>query len=395
MIRKVLLDITSQYLNAKKAALNGHPLYNYLKTGCSQQFYGTGIIDIYQYEVRGSAGITEWASVPWIAVFDKQISTVASKGYDIVYLFTGDMKGVYISLNQGWTYFKSNYGQKVGAIKIKQVVKYWQATLKSGLGAFTYDPINLKAKGFRTNLPKGYELGHICGKYYDANNLPSENELVRDLQNMISLFRELKGHFKGDFEKTNNYLFQTNIVDVEEDFDNLYNKIDKIIISNGNSTQLNLKSDLPMINSQSSNTSNQSIITSNSKQTDYELKNKKQQKLGLAGEYMVIKLLKSKGFTVEHVSKTRNDREGYDIKAIDIGGKELHIEVKTTTGGINAPFYLTDNELEHSRKYADIYYLYRIYNFDGEKGDFFIIEGDVSNYMVLETKIYITNGRKL
>ena len=34
-----------------------------------------------------------------------------------MYLFDAEMKGVYISLNQGWTYYKKRYGTKLGSKK--------------------------------------------------------------------------------------------------------------------------------------------------------------------------------------------------------------------------------------------------------------------------------------
>lgn len=38
------------------------------------------------YKVKGSVGAGRWTDVPWIAVFDKRITTSAQKGVYIVYL---------------------------------------------------------------------------------------------------------------------------------------------------------------------------------------------------------------------------------------------------------------------------------------------------------------------
>ena len=37
--------------------------------------------------VEGSAGAGNWAAVPWISVFDPAITTSATRGYYLVYLF--------------------------------------------------------------------------------------------------------------------------------------------------------------------------------------------------------------------------------------------------------------------------------------------------------------------
>ncbi|MDI5789132.1 DUF3578 domain-containing protein [Bacillus licheniformis] len=44
--------------------------------------------------------------------FLKNLTTSATRGYYIVYLFSADGSGVYVSLNQGWTYFKESMVQR-------------------------------------------------------------------------------------------------------------------------------------------------------------------------------------------------------------------------------------------------------------------------------------------
>jgi hypothetical protein len=52
------------------------------------------------------------------------------------------MSGVYISLNQGWTYFKNIYKSE-GKKKIKRVTDAWKSLLFSTLNDFSFDPIVL------------------------------------------------------------------------------------------------------------------------------------------------------------------------------------------------------------------------------------------------------------
>lgn len=44
------------------------------------------------YKVKGSVGAGRWTDVPWIAVFDKRITTSAQRGVYIVYLLNKDTK---------------------------------------------------------------------------------------------------------------------------------------------------------------------------------------------------------------------------------------------------------------------------------------------------------------
>jgi 5-methylcytosine-specific restriction protein A len=142
-----------------------------------------------KYKIQGSIGQGNPAEIPWICVFDLDITKSAQEGFYIVYLFSSDMSGVYLSLNQGWTQYEREYGTKDGRVEIKKNANYSKTLLKSDQG-FSYAPINLKAT---KSLGKGYELGNICSVYYDANEIPKEEDLINDLRNLIGVYRELKG----------------------------------------------------------------------------------------------------------------------------------------------------------------------------------------------------------
>lgn len=146
------------------------------------------------YKIQGSIGQGNPAEIPWICVFDLDITKSAQDGFYVVYLFKSDMSGVYLSLNQGWTQYEREYGTKEGRIEIKKNATVSKKLLKSDQG-FSYSPIDLKAT---KSLGKGYELGNICSVYYDANAIPSEEDLINDLRNLIGVYRELKGRVGSD-----------------------------------------------------------------------------------------------------------------------------------------------------------------------------------------------------
>ncbi len=66
--------------------------------------------DNHRYLVSGSAGQGNWARVPWAAVFDRFVTDTAQDGYYVVYLVREDFAGIYLSLNQGVTTVKKQYG---------------------------------------------------------------------------------------------------------------------------------------------------------------------------------------------------------------------------------------------------------------------------------------------
>lgn len=94
------------------------------------------------------------------------------------------MSGVYLSLNQGWTFYKENFKPvKCAREEIRNVAGRWRTLLASTLNDFSIDEIDLHHNG---DLARGYELGHICGKFYDADDLPSDSSMIQDSHAMIS-----------------------------------------------------------------------------------------------------------------------------------------------------------------------------------------------------------------
>lgn len=78
---------------------------------------------------------------------------------------------------------------------------------------------------------------------------------------------------------------------------------------------------------------------------------------------------------VQHLSRLQGDGLGYDISSINDDGSPRYIEVKTTSGGFNQPFYMSKNERHFFEEYGDSAFIYRVYNFNREtrRGDVRII----------------------
>ena len=151
-------------------------------------------INLKKYLIVGSIGKGQFAEIPWVSIFRKSITDTATKGIYIVYLFTADMKGLYLSLNQGFTYFKDTYGTKKGRKEIKRVSHYLQQRCKTIPEDLNLKSIELKAE---KPLGKGYVPGHIAGKYYELDKLPSSEELADDLRNLMSVYEEVIGLIGG------------------------------------------------------------------------------------------------------------------------------------------------------------------------------------------------------
>ncbi|MFC1998782.1 MrcB family domain-containing protein [Chloroflexota bacterium] len=212
-MKQTFLEIMRGYNTARQQPLTDHALAKYINKDAPKQLIEEAAISTAQYSVQGGSGKGNWAEIPWIGVFDRQITTSAQKGYYIVYLFKAEMTGVYLSLNMGWTQFENKFKSlKEARANIRDTAVVCKKLLRSSLSDFSYDPINLATK--RT-LGVGYQLGHICGRFYPREDIPDDNLLINDLRNLIGVYRELKGYL-GTTDITSLHLMQQDTEEAEE-----------------------------------------------------------------------------------------------------------------------------------------------------------------------------------
>lgn len=69
---------------------------------------------------------------------------------------------------------------------------------------------------------------------------------------------------------------------------------------------------------------------------------------------------------VQHLSRLQGDGLGYDILSVNADGTPRFIEVKTTSGSLETPFYMSENEKRFFEEYGESAFLYRIYEFDAQ-----------------------------
>lgn len=146
-----------------------------------------------------------------------------------------------------------------------------------------------------------------------------------------------------------------------------------------------------------------STVFTTNRNVDYPKVYDQNQKVGLLGELLVLSHEKQKlaefgrvdlAKSVKHVSVEEGDGVGYDILSYTIKGEKKYIEVKTTVGDINNPFYLTINELHFSQEHSSEYYLYRLFDLDLEtkKASYYIFQGNLDTGFSLEPIMFrVTN----
>jgi 5-methylcytosine-specific restriction protein A len=139
-----------------------------------------------RYVVYGSAGQGNWARVPWAAVYDRLVTDTAQDGYYLVYLVREDFSGVYLSLNQGITSVRKQYGSDA-----REALRVRAGDFLARLGhlgdGLLHGPIDLAASSGST-LGAFYEQGAICSVYYSRASLPPDSQLSADLLRFIDLY---------------------------------------------------------------------------------------------------------------------------------------------------------------------------------------------------------------
>jgi len=189
MISEALTNISKNYLDAKTQDLSGHPFADYIRKVAKDYVIPTLGDFAENFVFRSSPGIHQaWADVPWIAVMDPEVTTTTQTGYDVVYLFSVDMKRVYLSLNQGVTYLTEEIGQKKAMDELARRAAFIRDRVPEYKEFFSDQPIDLASSLSSSHRPKLYEPGHAFGTVYDFKNPLDETKCVNDLRKILELY---------------------------------------------------------------------------------------------------------------------------------------------------------------------------------------------------------------
>jgi 5-methylcytosine-specific restriction enzyme A len=187
MIQDVFQRVAREFVDARAGSLANHPLANYLRDDAAQEVRDA--ISRPDLRVVGAPGQGNWADVPWLALFNPEVTTSATRGYDIVYLFAADMSTVTLSLAQGVTAIRDEFKNKAAAEMLRRAALI-RDRVPEFFERFIAGPIQLKGT---TQLAKDYDTAVAFCRSYVIGNLPDEGRLIADLQVMIRLCDLLVG----------------------------------------------------------------------------------------------------------------------------------------------------------------------------------------------------------
>jgi 5-methylcytosine-specific restriction protein A len=197
-LRETLQRILIEYPTAKSLPFEGNALAGFIRVEAVLDVEealgeaGVGVV------VEGSAGRGNWATVPWISVFDPAITTSATRGYYVVYLFHASEPVVHLSLNQGTTAVREEFGNRA-----REVLQDRATLMRTRVTEFGSSLPAIRIElGSTAGLPGDYVAGHALGATYMLANLPDEAELRADLQTIVRAYRSLtyRGGADADIE---------------------------------------------------------------------------------------------------------------------------------------------------------------------------------------------------
>lgn len=140
-----------------------------------------------EFIVEGSIGNGNMALVPWVGIFNRAVTATAQEVYYIVLLFSETMTSCYLSLNQGVTELKGQFGPAVANSKMRATARRALQFLVTDRGAFL-GPIDLDATG---SLGKGYENSAIESYRYDLQNLPNQVNVAENFLSLLNHYDRL------------------------------------------------------------------------------------------------------------------------------------------------------------------------------------------------------------
>lgn len=354
--------------------------------------------DSNKYLIKASIGVGQRSEIPWLCIFNRTVTTSATKGMYICFLFRKDMSGFYLELGQGITTFEELFG-KDQYKNIEKVANYFRNLITDN--KFSRDSIDLKGSN---KLAKGYEYGTIISKYYDKNNY-SENELLKDLIDLKNIYDDICENLVDDS-------YMSIVSNVVQSMDPSYiiaeeasRIIEKAILEEEKLDEAEIitleRVDIPKYKQKNKYSK---IKKKTIKKIDYLKKAKSNAKNGLLGEELVMTYEQNRlieigredlAEKIRWVSK-EDDSIGYDIISFDVdkdnNAKEKYIEVKTTEGNDTNVFYISMNEVDVMDKLKEQYFIYRVFNLKTGHPEVFVLDyNDFKDKIDLSVDSYIAS----
>lgn len=394
MLKDLFNSVLANYIDGSKRTDKTDPNYDLLIHKIPMAL-GTLFPKRRDLLVAGSCGKGQKTDYPWVAIYNKNITSSAQRGLYLVYLFKKDMTGFYLSLNQGITYYAETYKKKKYECA-RKVADYF----RNEIGDEYFDKDDIDLGGVPGNLGYGYQETNIISKYYVKGSFTTE-QLERDLLKILAIYDELVGVLGEDGYDYNNAVKKILFTDADsfESADEAIDNIKKAIFS---AVDVSVTRTLKNVEPKERRTKKYAKIRSvgPTNKIDYIAKAKADMEVGLLGEELALEYEREKlirqGYP-ELASKVRrvsiiSDAYGYDIESYELIGlkmEKVYLEVKTTTNKLDVDFPVSKNEVNESNEKKDHYCIFRIYDAKSVTPSFYKVFGKIEDNFELDPVSYL------
>lgn len=150
-----------------------------------------GRVGEYGFSVNGRDAMGRPSRIPWVRVFDRELSPNASEGTYAVFLFAADGSAVFLSLNQGTMKRVGKTGRYASISADRVLAIRDDARLR--LQQQHCDLENLVKDISLQDPATGakYEVGNIYSLRYDVNSVPPDATIYADVSRILSFWNVL------------------------------------------------------------------------------------------------------------------------------------------------------------------------------------------------------------
>ena len=181
-LRSALHKVAQGFPVEKKKPLKGNEFADYVRSDLKQIF--ESVVLRQDLRIKASVGAGNWAEIPWIGLFNEQITTSATHGIYVVFLYSADAKDLYLCLGQGVTSVKQEFGKEQKRELLRRA-ELLRSRVPEHSNAFRSGPINLNGT---TTLAREYNDAVSFYIHYETDLLPGDDNLEADLYEMLRLY---------------------------------------------------------------------------------------------------------------------------------------------------------------------------------------------------------------
>ncbi|UQD70486.1 DUF3578 domain-containing protein [Bradyrhizobium japonicum] len=139
-----------------------------------------------------SLGKGVWASVPWIALLNREVTTSTQSGIYVAFLFSEDLSSVYATLIQGMTHLANELGRSAAVRTLGERSESYQGQIGwvTERGIKLGSEIDLKTDKWRV---RQYKAGTIAYELFDLRDLPSDDHFEEVLEVLLKAYDQIVG----------------------------------------------------------------------------------------------------------------------------------------------------------------------------------------------------------